>query len=650
MTDSSLPQPGPCHPGHEDLLRALRALIPSAFSDGKVDWENLRAALGGETTPQDRYRFTWAGKDDATRLMQTRTLGALHPRRENSIDWESTKNVFIEGENLEVLKLLYNAYFAAFRLAFIAPPYNTGDDPIYVDDYTDHLSPYLSMLKEKGARGPLKSIPASHPNHHSTWLSMLYPRIAIARQLLREDGFLVVSIDDGEIYHLRLLLNEVFGEENHIATLVWDRSRKNDAKLFSIGHEYMVVYARNAQHLKDTDVVLRAPKDGIEEARKLWDTLRDEHGDDFESIGRIFKEYLRGIKTENDPRKPLKRYSKVDAGGPYREDGDLSWHGGGGPTYELLHPTTGKPCQIPSRGWVYPTLERMNEEISKGRVIFGPDESTVPSRKSYMFEKASQVMSSVSSSYSQVALQAFRDIFDGAQVFDNVKHYEDVRALVEYLTDEGDLVLDFFAGSATTGHAVFESNRHSGSHRRFVLVQLQEPIDEQSKWGQAAKTLGFATIAEIGQDRLRRVIRRTLEAQSLTAGPSQDLGVRVFELRESNFTPWPNEPLEEHTLELFLHRIRSGANPEALLWELVLREGYPLSSRIQELTGPACSVYRVSDEGDERVLFVCLGGTVTCDLPDTLGMSSDQTLVCPDVALTDELAANLSSRCRLKTY
>lgn len=651
MTNSESARRAPAqHTGHEVLLHELRALIPSAFSDGTADPRTLARFLGVENEPQDRFRFAWTGKDAAVRAAHSRSKGALIPQQARSIGWNGARHVFIEGENLEVLKLLYSAYFGKVRLAIIGPPYNTGDEPVYIDDYSDPLGAYLRMLKDTDTSSHLSITSPLDAQHHSIWLSMMYPRIVLARQLLREDGFLVVGIDDEELHHLRMLLNETLGEENHIATLVWDRSRKNDAKLFSVGHEYMVVYAKNANYLADADLVLRMPKAGLDEIRELFSNLRATHGDDFTAIERELGRYYRSIEDVHDPRTPLKRYRKVDAGGPYRDDTDISWHGGGGPTYDVPHPVTGKPCRVPRRGWVYPTVERMNEEIEKRNVVFGPDETTVPARKSYLFDNTMQVMTSVAYSYSQTAAQSFQELFDGAQVYENPQHHADVRHLVEYLTRDGELVLDFFAGSATTGHAVLESNHHTQSTRRFLLVQLPEPVRETSKSGAAAKKLGLNTISEMGEERLRRVIRKLEAEPSRESAPAQDPGFRVFKLGESPFLPWPDLPLDEANLELFVNRVRPGASNEAIVWEIALREGYPLSSQIDDLSLPTCSIYRVSDGTAERRLHVCLGPDVRVDLPEILGLASNHHLICPDGLLTDELAANLSLQCRLTTY
>jgi len=445
-----------------ERIERLRTLIPEAFAEGEVDFDRLRQALGdfvGEG--RERYGLSWAGKADAIRAIQAPSVGTLSPNPDESINFDTTENLVIEGDNLEVLKLLQKSYYGRVKMIYIDPPYNTGGEFIYPDNYREGLEDYLKysgQVSEGGVK--LSTNTETSGRYHSKWLDMMYPRLFMGRNLMCEDGFIVVSIDDTELPALRLLMNEVFGEENFVAVLVFDRNRKNDAKLFSVGHEYMVVYARNRALLSALDLRLRAPKEGVEEVRELFDRLREEHQDNWELVGAGLREYYSTFE-DDDPRIPLKRFTKVDEKGPYRTDGNPSWPGGGGPRYEVLHPATGKPCKIPSRGWVWPTRERMQVEIDKGNIAFGPDETTIPGVRTNLFDKDDQVMRSVIFSYAQKASQDFAKIFGGEKVFDNPKSYLDLKRLVEYLSEPGDIVLDFFAGSGTTGHAVLLANREA---------------------------------------------------------------------------------------------------------------------------------------------------------------------------------------------
>ena len=644
----------------ENIAR-LQELLPEVVSEGKVDFEKLRATLGQIVDDKpERYSFTWAGKRDAIRLLQVPSRATLKPCPQESVNWETTKNLFIEGENLEVLKLLYKSYAGRVKMIYIDPPYNTGNDFIYPDDFADPLATYLELTGQKDAEGNLlTSNPETSGRFHSAWLSMMYPRLFVARQLLREDGFTVVSVDDAEFINLRAAMNEVFGEENFIAVLVWDRNRKNDAKFFSVGHEYMVVYARNRQFLKDSGVVLRASKEGIDDVRKEFDRLRDEHEDDWMMVRKGLKHFFDAMGND-DPRKSLARFGKVGDKGPYRDDGNPSWPGGGGPKYVVPHPTTGKPCKIPSRGWLWPTKQRFDEEYAAGRIVFGPDETTVPSVRSYLFEKTTEVMRSVHYSYAQTAAQEFDGLFDGVRVFDNPKHFMDLSQIVEYLTSKDDLVVDFFAGACSTAHAVLHGNRAGKSSRRYVCVQPPEPVTDKTNTGRNAIRLGLTTVAEIGKERIRRVITRLkkeIEGQLDFKGDDTviDLGFRVFTLAESHYRQWrgtEDKDGQKYTDEmaLFTDPLLPGWKPEDVIWEVALKEGYSLSSTVEPLQETKSNqVFRVTDLDREQSFCICLDDKLNDETAKALKLGKEDLFVCRDAALTDEQAANLALQCKLKT-
>ena len=632
----------------DGLLAELADAVPGSVADGRVDWDRLRA-LFDEPEEAERYVFRWRDKQNAATLFTTRSRGWLRPDRENSVNWDKATHVFVEGESLEVLKALYEAYFGQVRLVYLDAPYNGGDDRLYEDDYSEPLGAYLRAVEDSAAGILPSKNPRSADGFHSRWLSFLYPRLAMARQLLRMDGFIVVSVDDEELYHLRLVLNETFGEENHLATVVWNRGRKNDAKFFSSGHDYMVVYAKNLRHLRQSGVVLRAPKEGIDEIRDLWERLREQYADDFPAIQRELRKHLASI-PEDDPRYPLTRFRKVDARGPYRDDADISWHGGGGPTYDVLHPVTGKPVKLPTRGWVFPTKARMDEEIAKGNVAFREDDTQVPALRSYLFEKSVQVMSTVQSSYTQPAINEFDQLFGGVKVLDNPKPYGDIRMMIEYLTDEDDIVLDFFARSGSTGHAVFDANRRSGSRRRFLLVQMREALEPGTAVDEGAASLGLRSVADVCRERLRRAIGSYQSAPPAAEEGSvpEDLGFRSFYLTESAFAA-PPEPVDDSTAELFVDRMRSGLDPAEVAWEIALENGLPLSSRVDELEAGGARVFRFVDDLRDRSIHVTLDESVVVDVVDELELTMSDLFICRDSAINDDTATNLVLRCQVKT-
>ncbi len=664
----------------------LEQLFPEAFSEGKVDFDKLRAALGDLADDRrERYSFTWAGKQDAILSLQTPSRATLKPARDESIDFDTTQNVFIEGENLEVLKLLYKSYFGRVKLIYIDPPYNTGNDFIYPDNYADPLDTYLRLTGQKDGNGNLlTSNPETNGRYHSVWLTMMYPRLFIARQCLREDGIIMVSIDDHEIHNLRAILNEVFGEENFIAQLVWEKGRKNDARLFSVGHEYILIYAHSLAALKALGTIWREPKPGAREIWEKYAALREKYGDDNVAIEKALQDWYKQL-TSKHPSKALSRYKHVDKYGPWR-DRDISWPGGGGPRYDVIHPITGKPCKVPERGWGFATSEAMQRQIELGLVEFRDNESEPPFRKAHLYpipnelleddeatfdedeqeatEVGLQVMPSVLYKQSQVAVKYLRTLM-GAKVFDNPKDHEVLARLIRYCTNDNDLVMDFFAGSCATAEAVLQLNHDEFSNRRFVMVQLPEPTLKKKKDGTyemtAAYQAGYSTIAEIGKERIRRVIDR-MKADSTSkldlsgrAAP-EDLGFKVFNLTESNYKHWPDlapdtDPEEySRQMALFADPLKDDWLPEDVIYEVAIKEGFSFTCRVeqvQEVTG--ATVYQVIDDDRGQFFTICLDKTLTLDSLKPLGLQRDNLFICRSIALDDTASANLALQCRLKT-
>ena len=591
-------------------VEQLKALFPDAFAEGEIDFEVLRQLLGGAVGErEERYGLSWHGKRGARRIALTPSAGTLRPRPEESVDWDTTRNLMIEGDNLEVLKLLQKSYAGRVKLIYIDPPYNTGKDFIYPDDFRDGVKNYLELTGQSDGEARVSSVSETAGRFHTQWLNMIYPRLRLARSLMRQDGFFVASIDDAELVHLREVLDEIFGEENHLATLVVDRNRKNDARFFSVGHEYMVVYARSKDFLTAGGVRLREAKEGVDEVREEFRRLRDRHGADWDTIAKGMRDYY-GTFAKDDPRLPLARFTKFDEKGPYRQDGDPGWPGGGGPRYEVLHPGTGRPCRIPKSGWRYPTSERFWEEVDRGRIVFGRDETTVPSVRRNLFESDDQVMRSVMFSYAQTASNRFSDIFDGERVFDNPKSYADMARLVSYLTRPDDLVLDFFAGSGSTAHGVVLANMKDGGSRRFLLVQLPEPLD--SRADTAAVAVAYlrrqqkkSNIAELTKERLRRSMAFERGRDPAFRG---DLGFRVLSLSASNIRPWSPSPgdLEQELLEA-VESVLPGRSEQDVLYELLLHLGLDLCVPIETRTIGGKDVHAVGG----GVLFACLPGEIT---------------------------------------
>nr|WP_281720355.1 DNA methyltransferase [Nitrosomonas nitrosa] len=637
----------------ENIAR-LKELFTGLVTEGPngvaVNLDVLKSLVGDATVTdaEEKYGLYWHGKRRARQLGNSSSTGTLLPCPDESVDWDTTKNLIIEGDNLEALKLLQKSYAGKVKLIYIDPPYNTGKDFVYPDDFHDSIANYQMLTGQTDSDGrKISSNTEASGRFHTNWLNMMLPRLIAARSLLRRDGFFVISTDDTEVASVRFLLNEVIGEENFVATLVFDRNRKNDAKLFSVGHEYMVVYARDKGYLAEQKVMLRAQKEGVEEVRAEFDRLRKQHGDNWSEVAKGLKEFYDTF-DDDDPRAPLARYTKVDERGPFRSDGNPSWPGGGGPRYDVPHPRTRRACKVPSRGWVWPTYERMKEEIDKGNVIFGPDESTIPGVRMTLFEGDQQVMRSVIFSYAQKASQDFAKLFDGKAVFDNPKSFTDLERLIDYLSEPGDLVLDFFSGSGTTAHGVLLANRANSQQRRFILVQLPEPLDIDDKYQKAAAEFCDLikrprVLSEVTKERVRRAAKRIRDENPIFVG---DLGFRVFKLDSSNIFAWkPNRESIPEAIEASVEHLKADRTEQDILYELLLKLGLDLCVPIEQKTVVGKAVYSVG----AGTLLACLDTRVARDEVEplalgivewhkTLAPAGETTVVFRDSAFADDVA------------
>lgn len=525
---------------------------------------------------------------------------------------------------------------------FIDPPYNTGNDFVYADNFADPLARYKEVTEQT-----TKSNPETMGRYHTNWLNMMYPRLRLAANLLRDDGVIFVSIDDVELDNLKKLCNEVFGEENFIACLVYDKNRKNDAKYFSIGHEYMLVYFKSTATMNERGTVLRMTKEGIEEVKAEFERLRKLYDDDWGKVNEGLK-LLYSSWDKDDPRKSLARFTRVDEKGPYRDDGNISWPGGGGPRYDVMHPVTHKPCKVPSRGWIYPNPQRMKEEIDRGRVVFGQDETTTPRIRTNLFEADKEVMRSVHFSYAQTASQTFNAIFDNRRVFENPKSIDDIKKLVEYVTvkDDCDIILDFFSGSATTAHAVMQLNAEDGGNRRYIMVQLPEVCDEKSE----AFKAGYKNICEIGKERIRRAGAKILEEakqanSQLKLGeepkPLPDVGFKVFKLDSSNLKIWDDSLIDNEDIATLFDRIDGhldGLKPDRsndeLVFEILLKMGYPLTSDLSAFDLNGLTVYTV----ENNEMLICLQPGVTAEHVEQMAAYQPKKIVLASHSLADSSA------------
>ena len=397
----------------------------------------------------------------------------------------------------------------------------------------------------------------------------------------------------------------------------------------------MLVYFKNLNTIQENKIIFREPKEGIDEVKSEFNRLRNLYGDDWDKVSDGLKK-LYASWSNSDERKPLARFTKVDEHGPYRDDGNISWPGGGGPKYDVIHPVTGKPCKCPDAGWRFPSPKRMQEEIDHGRVVFGVDETTLPRIRRNLFEYDEQVMRSVHFSYAQTSTMEFNKIFDNIRIFENPKSITDIKNLIRYVTpcQKDCVILDFFSGSATTAHAVMKLNAEDGGHRKFIMVQLPEETDAKSE----AYKAGYKNICEIGKERIRRAGKKIKEDSPLTT-QDLDIGFRVLKCDTSNMKDvyYSSADYDADLFDLMSDNIKDDRTPEDLLFQVMLDLGIELSSKIEETVIAGKKVFDVAD----GFLIACFDADVTDETIKAIAQKQPYYFVMRDSSLAnDSVAAN----------
>ncbi len=555
-------------------MAVLKAHFPACFkADGSFDLERFKSEIAEKTNVvQEGYELKFLGKSYAKLLASTDTTTVIQPNEAHNHLPENanSENIYISGDNLDGLKHLLKSYSRSIKCIYIDPPYNTGSDGfVYFDNFNynkDTLQEKLSVSEEEAER--ILDLTKRGSASHSAWLMFMYSRLLLARDLLTDDGVIFISIDDNEQANLKLLCDDVFGEENFVAQLVWEKGRKNDAKLFSVGHEYILVYIRN----KDASIIWREEKPGAEEILNEYNRLKEIHGDDIHSIEIGIKEFYSNL-SETDNQHPAlihRRYNRIDKKGIWRDD-NISWPSPDGPRYEVIHPITKLPCKIPDTGWRFATLEKFKLYYDNGFIEFRNDHTETPILKRYLnfvstdFDKDSkrknnrkigkeqsnvQVMPSVFYKGAQPVVLALRALM-GGEVFSNPKDPTVIMRLVSYVATIDDTILDFFSGSATTAHAVLQLNAEDEGSRKFIAVQIPEALSPGNPSQKAAhdflQSNGLPTTLDyIGIERIKRAAAKIREEQDkkrkeqageLFQGeeqPALDLGFRHYVLAEPN--------------------------------------------------------------------------------------------------------------------
>ena len=604
--------------GTAQNLEALYQLFPSCFTEsadvlGKVkrtvNWGKLRELLGDNVADGEPevYDFTWVGKRAAQREAMAPIRKTLRPCPEESVNWDTTQNLYIEGDNLEVLKLLQNSYMGKVKMIYIDPPYNTGNDFVYHDDFTQSFDEYDEHnLDDEGNR--FRKNTDSNGRFHSDWCSMLYTRLMIARSLLSEDGVILINMDENEISNLLKICSEVFGESNDIGTIVWDkRNPKGDAKGISYQHEYILVYAKNAFILTSSCKIQRPKKNAksmITKANQLFAKVGN--GYTLEQANADFAEWL---SKQSDLSGGERAYNRIDDNGKLYQAVSMSWPNKKKAPDEyfipLIHPTTHKECPVPERGWRNPP-KTMQELLDADMIIFGEDESTQPRRKylleENMFENIPSLLYYGGSD--TALLNQLRIPFDTPKVVELVKEH------VQSLSNEDSIILDFFSGSATTAHAVIQLNAEDSGNRKFIMVQWPELTEEKSE----AYKAGYNNICEIGKERIRRAGKKIKEEHP--EAKDLDIGFRVFKCDESNYKNVAFTPSDysQESLELFVDNIKEDRSDLDLLFDCMLRWGITLDLPMTSTKVDGCNIHNVN----EGALVACFEGRVTEKVIDAI--------------------------------
>lgn len=587
-------------------MEKLRSVFPECFSEGKLDIDKL-LSLCGEYIDNDfeKYKFEWKGKAECLRLAQKRSTGTLRPCKEESVNFDDTQNIYIEGDNLEVLKLLQTAYYNRVKMIYIDPPYNTGSDFVYEDDFADPMARYKEVTEQT-----TKSNPETMGRYHTNWLNMMYPRLRLAANLLRQDGVIFISIDDNEVDNLKKICNEVFGEENFLTCIVWQKkyAATNDSKGFSTTHDYIVAYQKSD----------------------------------------LFNRNL--LPRTAEQNKPYKN-DDGDGKGLWRSDNLLVKSFSQSGVYPIVNPNTGKEYYPPEGSCWRASRETMNEWLAENRIYFGKDGTGAPQLKRYLNEVQQGRVPITWWTFEEVghndaANKEVSALFGKKSPFDTPKPVALIKQmlLIATNTSDEDIILDFFSGSATTAHAVMQLNAEDKGNRKYICVQLPEVCNEKSE---AAKT-GYKTICEVGIDRIKLAGKKILEEQNteIKLGEEEkkplDIGFKVFKLDTSNLKLWDNTPITgENQIEMFTERlnamiqsVKDDRTDMDVVYEIMLKMGVPLDIPVQYIEVNEKIVYIVGD----FLLMIALFDDITAEDIEGIAAYAPAKIICAEQGFKDDTA------------
>ena len=586
-------------------VEKMREIFPEVFADGKIDFDKLQGLLGHYIADdKEKYSFSWKGKADSLRLAQKRSTGTLRPCKEESKNWDTTENLYIEGDNLEVLKLLQSSYLNSVKMIYIDPPYNTGNDFVYTDDFADGIAHYKEVTGQA-----TKSNPETAGRYHTNWLNMMYPRLKLARNLLTDDGVIFISIDDNEQANLKKLCDEVFGEDNFVAVFPWrKRTAKSDVPFgVSQDYEWIMAYARTTNFVA-----------AIEGGTRKYFTTPD-------FPGRPWR--IHDLTTQrNASERPNSNFT-------------------------MINPKTGKEYPAnPNRTWAV-TVDTFNKYNKQGKIVFPDDYDflNISQPAFRYFKDDDEKKAGESFGYIAVSTKLPKEIgmtkegtSDINELFDKkVFGFPKPVALLKFLIsittrlDKDAIILDFFSGSATTAHAVMQLNAEDGGKRTFICVQLPEKTDEQSE----AYKAGYMTICEIGKERIRRAGEKIKEENKDKEGiENLDIGFKVFKLDSSNLVKWDNTPTtnEEEVkkrIQQSLFYLVDGRSDLDLVYEIMLKYGLSLTLPVEERKFDGVCAY-IINHPDYKVL-ICLQPNITLSAVEEMDKETIGTYIFADRCFTD---------------
>ena len=618
----------------KDNIEKLKELFPTIVTDKKINFRELELLLGQDVSnDKEQYSFVWNGKTEATKLAQKRSTGTLRPCKEESKNWDTTKNIYIEGDNLEVLKLLQSSYNGKIKMIYIDPPYNTGHDFVYKDNFEDNIANYKIITGQAQ-----KSNADTDGRYHTNWLNMMYPRLKLARNLLTDEGIIFISIDETEYSNLKKMCDEIFGDNNFIGTIVWQTATDNNPTQISIEHEYIMCYAKK----KDLQPKWLVKSVKAEKIISQYRLLKDKFNNNIETIEKELKKW---IKQNEEDLKGVSHYSCVDELGVYYP-GNSSNTRDGGYKFDIIHPITQKVCKKPDFGYRW-TEKTFLEAAERGDVEWGKDETTIPHIKKRI-ETVQEMLKSYYYEDNRYWTSYLSKLMD-KKVFDNPKSLNLLQNLIKFTTEKNDIILDFFGGSSSTADAVMQYNNVDLGTRKFIIVQFPENLDlnfatADSKAKPMIKNaielcdeLNVAhLITEIGKERIRRAGDKIkLENPSAT---DLDVGFRVFKLDSSNLKKWNNEPTKN--AEEVANRIRQisfdyledGRTEIDLVYEIMLKYGIDLTLPVTKTANGKGYIVN----GEDYKLLVCSEMNIKLEDIEEFANESVGTYLFADRCFSDD--------------